>query len=246
VIAGNEFLADRALRAGARPDRVRVIPTCVEPGRYRPAAHEGTGAGLALVWIGSTSTLQGLERQRTLWERIAREVPGVRLRVISDRTPDLGAMPVVAVPWSEATEADALAAGDVGVSWVPDDLWSRGKCGLKVLQYMAAGLPVITNPVGVHAEMVNPGVSGYLATTADGWVEAALALAGGPRLRRRMGRAARAAIEAGYSVSAWSGAFAATVTGTPRTAASPARSPDRTAAIRRRDGAPLGHHRANG
>src|SRR5262249_39565240 len=100
VIAGNEFLADRALRPRAGPDRVRVIPTCVEPGRYRPAAHEGTGAGLALVWIGSTSTLQGLERQRTLWERIAREVPGVRLRVISGRIPDLGAMPVVAVPWS--------------------------------------------------------------------------------------------------------------------------------------------------
>jgi glycosyltransferase involved in cell wall biosynthesis len=246
VIAGNEFLADRALRAGARPDRVRVIPTCVDPDRYRPAAHDGTGAGLDLVWIGSSSTLQGLERQKPLWERIAREVPGVRLRVICDRAPDLGAMPVVAVPWSEATEADALTGGDVGVSWVPDDLWSRGKCGLKVLQSMVAGLPVITNPVGVHAEMVTPGVSGFLATTADEWVEAALALAGGPRLRRRMGRAARAAVEAGYSVFSWSGAFAATVAGASRTAASPPRSPDRTAATRRPDGASLGHLGGNG
>ncbi len=166
--------------------------------------------------------------------------------MICDRAPDLGAMPVVAVPWSEATEAADLAAGDVGVSWVPDDLWSRGKCGLKVLQYMAAGLPVITNPVGVHAEMVAPGVSGFLAATADEWVAAALALAGGPRLRRRMGRAARTAVESGYSVSAWSGAFVATVAGTSRTAASPARSPDRTAATRLRDGAPLGHLGGNG
>src|SRR6185312_8586743 len=111
VIAGNRFLAEEAVRAGARPDRVRVIPTCIEPWRYRPAASQETGVGLDLVWIGSSSTLQGLERQRPLWERIRREVPGIRLRVICDRFPDLGPMPVVAVPWSEATEADDLASG---------------------------------------------------------------------------------------------------------------------------------------
>ena len=96
-------------------------------------------------------------------------------------------MPVVAVPWTEATEADVLAAGDVGISWVPDDLWSRGKCGLKVLQYQAAGLPVLANPVGVHPEMIAPGVSGFLAATADDWVEAVRALADDPPLRHRMG-----------------------------------------------------------
>src|SRR5262249_9019100 len=98
VIAGNDFLADCGLRAGARPERVSVIPTCIAPDPYL-SAPERDGHGLELVWIGSSSTLAGLERQRPLWEQLATNVPGVRLRVICDRFPELGAMPVVQVPW---------------------------------------------------------------------------------------------------------------------------------------------------
>jgi glycosyltransferase involved in cell wall biosynthesis len=213
IIAGNDFLADCALRAGARPDSVRVIPTCVATEKYEPSdGRDGIGA-LELVWVGSSSTLQGLERQRETWHHLARDVPGVRLRVICDRFPELGAMPVVPVTWSEATEAAELAASDAGVSWVPDDLWSRGKCGLKVLQYQAAGLPVLANPVGVHVEMVKPGINGWLPTTREEWADAARTLAGDPALRRRMARAARASVEAGYSVKAWEATFVATVRG---------------------------------
>lgn len=211
VIAGNDFLADCALRAGARPEHVQVIPTCIETGKYRSARPAHDAPGLDLVWIGSSSTLQGLEQRRPLWERIGHEVPGVRLRVICDRFPAFNGLPVVVVPWSEATEAADLAAGDVGISWVPDDLWSRGKCGLKVLQYQAAGLPVLANPVGVHPEMIEPGVSGFLPNTDDEWVEAVRTLAGDPRLRTRMRLAARANVDAYYSVTAWSAAFVAAV-----------------------------------
>ena len=213
VVAGNGFLADCAVRAGATPERVRVIPTCVDPGHYRPSDGGDRENGLDLVWIGSSSTLQGLEQQRPLWERIAGEVNGVRLRVICDRFPDLGAMGVVKVPWAEATETESLAEGDVGISWVPDDVWSRGKCGLKVLQYQAAGLPVVTNPVGVHPEMVRPGLTGWLPSSPAEWVEAVRSLASDPDLRRRMGRAARASVESNYSVVAWEAAFVAAVTG---------------------------------
>lgn len=207
VLAGNDFLADCALRAGAAADRIRVIPTCVDTGRYAPRGSTQTGHGLELVWIGSSSTLQGLEQQRALWELLGREVPGIRLRVICDRFPQFDAMPVIPVAWSEATEAREMAMADVGIGWLPDDLWSRGKCGLKVIQYQAAGLPVLTNRVGVHPEMVVPGVSGFLATTPEQWLRAARTLAADPPLRQRMGRAARAAVESGYSVSAWSPAF---------------------------------------
>jgi glycosyltransferase involved in cell wall biosynthesis len=213
VIAGNDFLADCALRAGAPAERVRVIPTCVEPARYPLAAHAATGAEAQLVWVGSSSTLQGLERLRPLWEWLGRELPGLRLRLIADRFPSFGPLPIIAVAWSERTEAAEIARADLGIAWMPDDLWSRGKCGLKVLQYQAAGLPVIANPVGVHTEMIEPGVTGFLAETTDDWIKAIRTLIADPPLRRRMGQAARASVERGYSVSAWASTFVAAVTG---------------------------------
>ena len=119
------------------------------------------------------------------------------------------------LPWSEATEASDLASGDVGVTWVPDDLWSRGKCGLKVLQYQAAGLPVLANPVGVHEQMIVPGVSGWLPRTTGQWIDAVQSLSNDPSLRRRIGRAARESVEANYSIQAWASTFVAAVSGTP-------------------------------
>ncbi len=113
------------------------------------------------------------------------------MRVVCDRFPDLGRMPVVPIPWSEANEADDLAAGDVGVSWIPDDVWSRGKCGLKVLQYQAAGLPVLANPVGVHPAMIQPGRNGWLPATSAEWLECIRNLQQDLELRRRLGRASR-------------------------------------------------------
>ncbi len=213
ILAGNDFLADCALRCGARPDRVRVIPTCIQTDLYPMSEPPNRGEGVDLTWIGSSSTLAGLESRRDLWERIGRDVAGARLRVICDRFPDFGPLPVVPIDWSEATEAAELARGDVGVSWLPDDLWSRGKCGLKTLQYGAAGLPVVTNPVGVHPSMVADGVTGFLASTPEEWVEAVRTLRDDPGRRATMGRAARKSVEDGYSVAAWSAPFVDAVTG---------------------------------
>jgi glycosyltransferase involved in cell wall biosynthesis len=85
---------------------------------------------------------------------------------------------------------------------VPDDAWSQGKCGLKILQYMAAGLPVVANPVGVQTQMVQHGVTGFVAETAQEWADAIARLAGDPALRRRLGQAGRNLLEKEYSVAA--------------------------------------------
>ncbi len=203
VVAGNQFLADEAGRWVTAAGRVHVVPTCVEPARYSPARHDGDR--FELVWVGSSSTLRGLEAARPLLEEIGRGVPGARLKLVSDRFLRLAHLPVVECPWSEGGEAADIAAADVGVSWVPDDLWSRGKCGLKVLQYMAAGLPVVANPVGVQADLVRHGETGYLARTPAEWVEALRRLAADPDLRRRLGAAGRRRVEAEFSVAAGAG-----------------------------------------
>ena len=204
IVAGNDFLADCALRAGAGVERVVVIPTCVDSRVYPSARHDHSQSrtSVDLVWIGSASTLQGIEQSRPIWEALAKALPHLRFRVICDRFPEAFPVPLVPIVWNEQTEARELAAGDIGVSWLPDDAWSRGKCGLKVLQYHAAGLPVVANPVGSHREMVRAGETGILATSPDEWVEAVTRLAGDARLRQKMGRLGRESVETDISLSA--------------------------------------------
>ncbi len=213
VIAGNSFLRSCAISAGARAEQIRVIPTCVDPQKYPPLRADSRTEGMELVWIGSSSTLAGLRMQRAMLDRVGREIPGVRLRIICDSFESFGALPVVQTPWDAATEGAMLAAADVGISWVPDDVWSRGKCGLKLLQYGAAGLPSITNPVGVHTEIIRGGLTGILVNNEDQWLAAIRELAADPELRRMMGRSARAVIEQEYSVAAHADAFVSAVMG---------------------------------
>jgi glycosyltransferase involved in cell wall biosynthesis len=213
IVAGNDFLADAALRAGASVERVHVIPTCVEPLNYPIARQAGT---VELVWVGSASTLQGIDQARPLWQELAEAIPGLKLRVICDRFPELFPLPIVPVIWNRETEARELAAGHIGVSWIPDDLWSRGKCGLKVLQYQAAGLPVVANPVGAHRELIRNGETGFFATTAHEWVQAVARLVSDMRLRQKMGLLARRQVESDYSVAAWAETFVTSMTGSSR------------------------------
>jgi glycosyltransferase involved in cell wall biosynthesis len=200
VAAGNSFLRQHAAEQGTKP--VHVVPTCVDTGKYPRARHERTSAGTQLVWLGSSSTLRGLEVAAPLLEEIGRRCPGVCLKLICDRFFSLQHLPVRPCPWTEASEAAELAAADIGISWLPDDDWSRGKCGLKVLQYMAAGLPVVANPVGVQREMVRHGETGFLVETPEQWSETITRLAREPHLRQTLGRAGRRRVETDYSVAA--------------------------------------------
>jgi glycosyltransferase involved in cell wall biosynthesis len=219
VVAGNEYLAAEA-RRWTTHERVTVIPTCVDVGKYvvrslrdrvasDPLAERADHTPIQLVWVGSSSTLRGLERFVPTLAAIGRGVPGARLKLVCDRFLDVPDLPVDRCPWDEATEPAEIAAADVGIGWVPDDPWSRGKCGLKVLQYQAAGLPVVANPVGVQAEFVQDGETGLHAVSTGEWVAAVRALAADAGLRHRLGTAGRRQVEAGYSVAAGAGLWLA-------------------------------------
>jgi len=200
IIAGNEYLAAEA-RKFAPADRVRVIPTCVDVTRYPRATHTAPD-DLRLVWVGSSSTLRGLERFGPTLSAIGRAVPGLRLKLICDRFAEFPGLTVERCVWNESTESAEIAAANVGIGWVPDDPWSRGKCGLKVLQYQAAGLPVVANPVGVHADFVQNGETGFRANTTEEWVNAIRTLATDVALRKRLGDVGRRQVEELYSAEA--------------------------------------------
>jgi len=199
VVAGNDWLRDQALRWRG-PAGVHVIPTCVNPRLYPLAGQEDHADVVRLAWIGSSSTLQGLVRIQPVLERLGQTYPGLRLQLICDKTLPLQSLPVAFRPWSQATEARDLADAHIGISWLPDDKWSQGKCGLKVLQYMAAGLPVVANPVGVQPILVKPGITGFCADSAEAWVAAVGQLVRDAALRRQLGLAGRRVVEQEYDV----------------------------------------------
>ncbi len=200
VTAGSPVLAARAEDAGA--ERVETVPTGLNVrGRYVPKADYAAEGPVRLVWIGSRSTLRQLESLRPALEALGRSVPGLVLRVIADAPLQVAGLEVENVPWARETEARLLAETDIGISPLPDTAYTRGKCGFKVLQYMAAGLPVVASPVGVNADYVRDGETGLHARDAAAWVEAVGQLASDAALREQFGRAGRARAEAEVDVA---------------------------------------------
>ena len=197
IVAGNEYLAQMFRQRGRS---VTVLPTCVDPAHYRVKEHVDASGPVALVWIGSHSTLPYLAEQMPAIREAAKRTP-LKLITIADRTIDDPGLLAEHVQWSVESEAAALARGDIGIAPTPDDRWTRGKCGFKLIQYMAAGLPVIASPVGANAEIVRLNETGLLATTAADWTEAIVKLAGDIVRRRRMGRAGRERVEGEYSLA---------------------------------------------
>jgi glycosyltransferase involved in cell wall biosynthesis len=171
------------------------------------------GAAARLVWIGQQSTIRSLDLLRPHLAAAAARLPGLELRIISDTAPDLPGVKVSLRPWSIQTEVEDLAQGDIGITFLPDDAWSQGKCGLRVLQFMAAGLPVVANPVAMNRQMVIPGRTGLLAETPERWAAAIERLAADPSLRSQMGAAGRRLVEQEYSVAGWADRFADLVAG---------------------------------
>jgi glycosyltransferase involved in cell wall biosynthesis len=196
VVAGNDYLAERAVSAGA--GRVAVVPTVIDPALY-PAAGPGAPAAHPFVigWIGTPATVGYLRLVGPALAALAAESP-VRLVTIGASI-DLPGVPAEARPWSESTEAAELARCHVGIMPLTDGPWERGKCGYKLVQYMASGLPVVASPVGANRTIVDPGVTGCLADGEERWLTALRILRDDPDLRLRLGAAGRARALARYS-----------------------------------------------
>ena len=203
VFAGNAYLADRARRADARA--VQVVPTVLNTDHYDVAKASRAGrTGNAVVgWIGAPSTwteymVPMMPMLRDLSSRSDTRLMTVGAGKAADAHPQ-----VENVPWSEATEVARIQEMDIGIMPLTDTPWARGKCGYKLIQYMACGIPVVASPVGVNADIVEHGVNGFLATTEGEWRDALTTLLRDPDLRRTMGAAGRRKVEQHYSLQVW-------------------------------------------
>lgn len=194
VVVGNEYLAERARRAGAR--RVALVPSVVDLERY-PTAPSDDNRVFTVGWIGSPSTARYLQLVVPALRAVCGCEQG-RLVVVGSGPLRMEGVPLEVRLWKEETEAREIHGFDVGIMPLEDGPWERGKCGYKLIQYMACGLPVVASPVGANKTIVEHGVDGFLATSAWEWAEALRVLRGDPVLRRKMGDAGRAKVETRY------------------------------------------------
>lgn len=211
VIAGNRLLADWLSDVSAA---VTIVPSMVDMSDHPVRQHEQSDE-LVLGWIGSASTAMHL---RALGEQLAAFARGVaerrmRLLVIGAPAPRPEGMVVEELPWTMANERAALERMDIGLMPLADNPWTRGKCAYKALQYMAAGVPVVADDVGITAEVVGQRVGGLVVQGRLGWPDALNELAGDLDLRRDLGAAGRERVAADYSVSKWAPVMADLITG---------------------------------
>ena len=201
LIAGNEYLCQEARTASQRP--AIVIPTPLDTSRYLPGEKKNAeDNGIVLGWIGSRGTLKYLREIAPALEALGTRFPGMTLKIVADEFFDLSHMQVIKKEWSAADELADLHSFDIGLMPLSDDIWTRGKCGFKLLQCMAAGLPVICSPVGANRQIVTDGVEGFWAASLDEWVERITVLAGNASLAEAMGRRGREKVQRSYSLEA--------------------------------------------
>jgi glycosyltransferase involved in cell wall biosynthesis len=193
VTVGNETLAGFARRHASA---VTVIPSTIDTEAYTVRARP-TSARPVVGWTGSVTTLPYLRQIAGALARLRRRMD-YELRVIGGELAIPG-VDVRAVAWRALTEVDDLRPLDVGLMPLPDDEWTRGKCGMKALQYMGLAIPPVVSPVGANAEIVQDGVNGFHARSEDEWVDRVAALLADPVLRARLGAAGRRTVEEEYS-----------------------------------------------
>jgi glycosyltransferase involved in cell wall biosynthesis len=211
AIVGNATLAQYA---SAYARNVHVVPTVVDTDRFSPQGSQGLlrkpclAQEITIVWIGLACNFPYIENLRPVFLRMQEEYR-IILRVVSSQPPVLPGVMMEFRPWSYETEVQDLQTGDIGVMPLIDDEWGRGKCGLKLLQYMAVGMPAVASPVGVNREIIRDGDNGFLATTEDDWYAKLTILCRNAQLCEKIGAKARQTVVDHYSLSVWAPRLAA-------------------------------------
>jgi glycosyltransferase involved in cell wall biosynthesis len=212
VIAGNKTLAGWLERYARE---VIVVPSVVEHRDITPRRHAQTGR-IVLGWLGSPSTAPALAALREPLRELGSKEGGIELEllVVGGEPPDAPGIQVRAERWSEEREREFLQTVDIGLMPLPDNAWTRGKCAYKALQYMAAGIPVVADDVGISAAVIGHGHGGLIARDTSAWTTHLRRLAGDADLREKLGQTGRDRVARDFSVETWAPTLAEILRGT--------------------------------
>jgi glycosyltransferase involved in cell wall biosynthesis len=196
VLVGNEYLGERARQAGAK--RIELIPSVVNPEKWQPKTLGSTG--FRIGWIGSPITAPYLSLIQKPLEKLCEDPGTVVVTIGAGKRDYLPGVRQENLSWSEETEANDVMSFDVGIMPLSEGPFEEGKCGYKLIQYMAAGLPVVASPVGVNKRIVQDGINGYLAADDEEWLSALVSLREDPGKRMELGKAGHNKFEENYSL----------------------------------------------
>jgi glycosyltransferase involved in cell wall biosynthesis len=206
VTVGNEFLKEEVLKVD-RKKKVFLIPTSIDTSLYPEKKSVSESPEIILGWIGTKGNLKYLKKLEPVFETIRQRLPQVRLKIVSNDFYDSPTLPVIKKPWKLEDENEDLISFDIGLMPLNDDLWSKGKCGLKIIQYLSVGVPVVCTPVGVNSDIIKNGENGFWATTRQEWVDRLSTLIQKPDLRHQMGLKGIETVEREYSLEVTSEKF---------------------------------------
>ena len=196
VIAGNSYLAQRSITAGAK--KVEIIPTVIDTTRYE-LKKKTLSNDFIIGWIGSPSTFKYVKELRDVLDKISQKYP-VKIHVVGANE-DLGMENIYYFSWEETNEVMRIMEFDVGIMPLQDTPWELGKCSYKLIQYMGCGLPVIASSVGMNKEVVQENVNGLLAQSSKEWYNALERLIQDKELKIRLGEKGRNDVLNKYSLN---------------------------------------------
>lgn len=197
VFAGNDYLADYARQYN---DSVVIVPTTIDTDTYQPN-YSLNKPVVTIGWSGSVSTIVHFSYALPALTRLKEKYKDkIDIKVIGDSNYRYEPLEITGTAWSSKTEIADLQAIDIGIMPLPDDEWTKGKCGLKGLQYMALEIPTVMSPVGVNTKIIEDGRNGFLASGVDEWVEKLSRLIEDPALRVALGKEGRKTVVEKYSV----------------------------------------------
>lgn len=196
VVAGNNYIFDRASKNN--PNNVFIIPTVIDIDKYKIQVYKKEQ--FVIGWIGSPSTVTYLEQLSDVISELSKEI-NVKVIIIGVGKSSIIGDFVEYLQWTEDTEIEKIQLFDIGIMPLTDDPWARGKCGYKLIQYMACGIPVIASPVGVNNNIVENGINGFLVSTIEDWINAIKILYQNDNdVISRMGLAGRKKVEEQYCI----------------------------------------------
>ncbi len=206
VIVGNQFLKNEVLKVDPQKE-VFLIPTSIDVSLYPKKKEVKDSSEIILGWIGTKGNLKYLRKLEPVFQAISQKFPQVKLKIVSNDFYESPSIPVLNKSWKLEEENEDLISFDIGLMPLNDDLWSRGKCGLKIVQYLSVGVPVVCTPMGINRDIVKDGENGFWANMEEEWVERLTLLIQDPLLRKRMGENGIQTVEQGYSLTVTSEKF---------------------------------------